>query len=47
LQSRGWYLKVADANSVTRGVRGSPPMTVWYTDGGSIQKITLASIDVQ
>lgn len=47
LQSRGWYLQILDADSVTRGERGSPPMTLWYTDGGSIQKINLASIDVQ
>jgi hypothetical protein len=47
LQSRGWYLQILDANSITRGQRGSPPMTLWYTDGGSIQKINLASIDVQ
>lgn len=47
LQSRGWYLQILAANSVTRGLRGSPPMTFWYTDGGSIQKINLASIDVQ
>jgi hypothetical protein len=47
LVSRGWYLQILDANSITRGLRGSPPMTLWYTDGGSIQKINLASIDVQ
>lgn len=47
LQSRGWYLQILDADPVTRGERGSPPMTLWYTDGGSIQKINLASIDVQ
>jgi hypothetical protein len=47
LQSRGWYLQILDADAVTRGERGSPPMTLWYTDGGSIQKINLASIDVQ
>ncbi len=47
LQSRGWFLQILDANSVTRGLRGSPPCTLWYVDGGSIQKINLASIDVQ
>lgn len=47
LQSRGWYLQILDASAITRGQRGSPPMTLWYTDGGSIQKINLASIDVQ
>lgn len=47
LVSRGWYLQILDASATTRGQRGSPPMTFWYTDGGSIQKINLASIDVQ
>lgn len=47
LQSRGWYLQILDADPTVRVVRGSPPCTLWYTDGGSIQKINLASIDVQ
>lgn len=47
LQSRGWYLQIRDADANTRSNRGSPPMTLWYTDGGSIQRINLASIDVQ
>lgn len=47
LQSRGWYLQIKDADPTTRSNRGSPPMTLWYTDGGSIQRINLASIDVQ
>lgn len=47
LQSRGWYLQIRDADATTRSNRGSPPMTLWYTDGGSIQRINLASIDVQ
>ena len=42
----GWYLQILPASAQTRGLRGSPPMTFWYTDGGSIQKINLASIDV-
>lgn len=47
LQSRGWYLQIKDAEPTVRSNRGSPPMTLWYTDGGSIQRINLASIDVQ
>lgn len=43
----GYYLQIKPADSNTRGQRGSPPMTLWYADGGSIQKINLASIDVQ
>jgi hypothetical protein len=47
LQNVGWYLQILPASSQTRGARTSPPMTLWYTDGGSIQKLNLASIDVQ
>ena len=47
IQNQGWYLQVSPANSGTRAQRGSPPMTLWYTDGGSIQKLALASIDIQ
>lgn len=46
LQTSGYYLQILDANPVARGNRSSPPMTLWYTDGGSIQNIELASIDV-
>ena len=44
---RGWYLKVADAPPATRSARGSPPVTFFYTDGQSVQKIALASIQIQ
>lgn len=47
IQLIGWYLQIVPADAATRTARGSPPMTLWYTDGGSIQKITLASIDIQ
>jgi hypothetical protein len=47
LSSVGYYLQILPASPQTRGQRGSPPMTFWYTDGGSVQKIQLASIDVQ
>lgn len=44
---QGWYLTVGDATPQTRIARGSPPCTLWYTDGQSVQKITLASVEVQ
>lgn len=47
LQSRGWYLEILDADPTVRANRGSPPMRLWYMDGGSIQKINLAAINVQ
>lgn len=47
LRTRGWYLQVRDATPQVRQERGSPPCTLWYMDGGSVQKIDLASIAVQ
>jgi len=45
--TNGYYLQIKPAVASVRVDRGSPPMTLWYADGGSIQKIELASIDVQ
>jgi hypothetical protein len=47
ISQRGWYLQVADANPTVRAARNSPPMTFWYTDGESVQKLTLASLVIQ
>jgi hypothetical protein len=47
LSTVGYYLQILDPGAVVRGGRGSPKCTFWYTDGGSVQKINLASIDVQ
>lgn len=47
LSTVGWYLQILPASAQTRGLRTSPPMTFWYTDGGSIQSISLASIDIE
>lgn len=42
----GWYLQILDPGAIVRGGRGSPVITFWYTDAGSVQKINMASIDV-
>lgn len=47
LKQRGWYSQVSPASAQVRRARTSPPCTLWYCDGGSIQQITLASISVQ
>jgi hypothetical protein len=47
LSTVGYYLQILPASAQVRGLRGSPPMKFWYTDGGSIQSLLLASIDVQ
>lgn len=46
LQNTGWYLQFSDPGAIVRAARGSPVITLWYTDGGSIQRINIASIDV-
>lgn len=47
LSTAGWYLQIKDPGAIVRGNRGSPSITFWYTDGGAVQKITMASIDVE
>lgn len=47
LFATGYYLQVSAASPQTRAGRLSPPSAFYYTDGGSIQKIDLSSIDVQ
>lgn len=47
LFSQGWYLQILDPGAQARGNRTSPNMTFWYTDGGAVQQLNLASIDVQ
>lgn len=45
--AKGYYLKISEAAAATRVARSSPPLTLYYADGGSIQKLTLASIEIQ
>lgn len=47
LSTRGWYLQVLDPGAQVRGLRETPQCTFWYTDGGSVQSINLASITIQ
>lgn len=47
LETRGWYFQVRDADPVVRQARASPPCTLWYMDGQSVQKIDLTSVNVQ
>lgn len=46
LLSQGYYLQILPATAQVRQQRQSPPVKLWYMDGGSIQQITLASIAV-
>ncbi len=47
VQSQGWFLDIKDASPTQRAARASPPMTLYYADGGSVQAIELSSIEVQ
>lgn len=47
ITQRGWYLQVAPASPEVRAARGSPPITFWYTDGQSVQRISMNSVEVQ
>ena len=47
LSSQGWYLQILPALPIVRAARTSPPMTFWYMDSGSVQQISLASVEVQ
>lgn len=47
LSTRGWYLLIGVASAQVRAARGTPPMTLWYMDGGSVHQISLASILIQ
>ncbi|WP_160286393.1 DUF3383 domain-containing protein [Pseudomonas knackmussii] len=47
LQAKGYYLQIVPATAAIRAARTSPSMTLYYTDGGSVQRLTLASIEIQ
>ena len=47
VSQRGWYLLVVDPPANVRTARGSPPITLWYADGQSVQSINIASLEVQ
>ena len=46
LERQGYYLQILDATAQVRGLRQSPPINLWYTDGGSIHTINIASINI-
>jgi len=46
IQQQGYYLQVLDPGATVRGNRGTPVINFWYTDGGAVQQITVASIDI-
>ena len=47
LQNVGNYLQVKDPGPIVRGERGTPIINFWYCDGGSVNLITMDSIDIE
>lgn len=47
IQSQGFYLYIQPATPATRVERSSPPITIFYTDGGDVQSLTINSIEIQ
>lgn len=47
LSTSGYYLQVGTASAQVRAARGTPPITFWYMDGGSVHRISMPSIMVQ
>lgn len=47
IQATGYFLQVSPADASTRAARQSPPVTLYYTDGQSIQNISMAAIEIQ
>jgi len=46
LETQGYYLQILPATAQVRQARQSPPIKLFYMDGGAVQQITLASIAV-
>lgn len=46
ITEQGWYYQVLDAAPSVRQARGSPPCTLYYADGQSVQKINIASVEI-
>jgi hypothetical protein len=47
LANNGYYLQVLPASANQRNNRLSPPCTLWWMDGGSVNQLNLASISIQ
>jgi hypothetical protein len=47
VSSQGYFLQVGPGTPAQRAARATPPVSLWYAYGGSIQRINIASILVQ
>ena len=46
LWTQGYYTQVLDPGAAIRAQRGSPVISIWYTYGGAVQKLEVASTAV-
>jgi len=46
IQNQGYYLQIQDPGATVRQQRGTPIVNLYYTDGSSIQQITMGVIDL-
>ncbi len=46
IEQQGYYLQILDPGATVRTNRGTPVINFWYTDGGAVQQISIASIDI-
>ena len=47
LFANGYYLQIGVASADVRVARGSPPITLWYCDGQSVQNVNIASLVIE
>jgi hypothetical protein len=47
LQNQGYYLQILDPPASVMQARGSPIITLWYVDGGSVHVLSINSVDVE
>ena len=43
LWTQGYYVQILDPGAAVRAQRGSPVVSLWYTYGGAVQRIEVAS----
>lgn len=46
IEKQGYYLQILDPGAQVRGNRGTPVINFWFCDGGAVQRIQLASVDI-
>lgn len=46
IENNGYYLQILDPGAVARNARQTPIINLWYSDGGAVQMLEMASIDI-